>query len=154
MNRWKLTVEYDGSDFVGWQRQDNGPSVQQHLEEAVERLAGETVRVHGAGRTDAGVHALGQVAHFDLEKNLTDRAIRDGLNHHMRPAAITVLKAEPAAGTPGAAPGTLLDGNLTVACADGAVRLTRVQRPGKAAVDGAAFLRGFNAAVGSVLAAS
>jgi tRNA pseudouridine38-40 synthase len=95
MNRWKLTVEYDGSDFVGWQRQDNGPSVQQSLEEAVERLAGETVRVHGAGRTDAGVHALGQVAHFDLEKDLSERAIRDGLNHHMRPAAITVLKAEP-----------------------------------------------------------
>jgi tRNA pseudouridine38-40 synthase len=95
MNRWKLTVEYDGGDFVGWQRQDNGPSVQQSLEEAVERLAGETVRVHGAGRTDAGVHALGQVAHFDVEKNLTERAIRDGLNHHMRPAAITVLKAEP-----------------------------------------------------------
>ena len=67
---------------------------------------------------------------------------------------IKVLAAEPAPGTPGAAPGTLLDGNLTVACADGAVRLTRVQRPGKAAVDGAAFLRGFNVAVGSVLAAS
>ncbi len=94
MNRWKLTVEYDGSDFVGWQRQDNGPSVQQSLEEAVERLAGETVRVHGAGRTDAGVHALGQVAHFDMEKDLSERAVRDGLNHHMRPARITVLKAE------------------------------------------------------------
>ena len=67
---------------------------------------------------------------------------------------IKVLAAEPAPETPGAAPGTLLDGNLTVACADGAVRLTRVQRPGKAAVDGAAFLRGFNLAVGSVLAAS
>jgi methionyl-tRNA formyltransferase len=67
---------------------------------------------------------------------------------------IKVLAAEPAPGTPGAAPGTLLDGNLTVACADGAVRLTRVQRPGKAPVDGAAFLRGFNVNVGSVLAAS
>ena len=94
MNRWKLTVEYDGSDFVGWQRQDNGPSVQQSLEEAVERLAGETVRVHGAGRTDAGVHALGQVAHFDIGKDLSERAIRDGLNHHMRPARITVLTAD------------------------------------------------------------
>jgi methionyl-tRNA formyltransferase len=67
---------------------------------------------------------------------------------------IKVLAAEPAPETPGAAPGTLLDGNLTVACADGAVRLTRVQRPGKAPVDGGAFLRGFNVAVGSVLAAS
>ena len=67
---------------------------------------------------------------------------------------IKVLAAEPAPGTPGAAPGTLLDGSLTVSCADGAVRLTRVQRPGKAAVDGAAFLRGFNVAVGSVLATS
>ena len=81
----------DGSDFVGWQRQDNGSSVQQSLEEAVERLAGETVRVHGAGRTDAGVHALGQVAHFDVEKDLSERAVRDGLNHHMRPDRITVL---------------------------------------------------------------
>lgn len=95
MSRWKITVEYDGRGFVGWQRQDNGPSIQQSLEEAVEKLSGETVRVHGAGRTDAGVHALGQTAHFDLVKPLTERAVRDGLNFHLRPAPIAVLKAEP-----------------------------------------------------------
>jgi len=94
MIRWKLIVEYDGQPFVGWQRQDNGPSVQQCLEEAIEKLAGETVRVHGAGRTDAGVHALAQVAHFDLEKPLVVRAIRDGLNFHLRHHPISVLEAE------------------------------------------------------------
>ena len=64
--RYKLTLEYDGSGFVGWQRQDNGPSIQEAVEAAIERFSGERVRVFGAGRTDAGVHALGQVAHFDL----------------------------------------------------------------------------------------
>mgnify|MGYP005686998561 FL=1 len=66
MTRWKLTVEYDGSAYVGWQRQANGPSIQQAIEEAVLRFCGEDKRVHGAGRTDAGVHSLGQVAHVDL----------------------------------------------------------------------------------------
>jgi tRNA pseudouridine38-40 synthase len=94
MTRWKLIVEYDGRNFVGWQRQDNGPSIQQALEEAVEKLAHETVRVHGSGRTDAGVHALGQVAHFDLGKRLTERAIRDGLNYHLHRVPISVLHAE------------------------------------------------------------
>ena len=68
MQRWKLTIEYDGRPFSGWQRQDNGPSVQQALEEAVEQLFGETVPAHASGRTDAGVHAVGQVVHFGLEK--------------------------------------------------------------------------------------
>ena len=94
MQRWKLTVEYDGRPFVGWQRQDNGPSVQQSLEEAVQRLSGEVVRVHGSGRTDAGVHALGQVCHFDLEKPFTGLKLRDALNFHLKPAPIAVLEVE------------------------------------------------------------
>ena len=94
MQRWKLTLEYDGRPFVGWQRQDNGPSVQQTLEEAIERLSGETVRVHTSGRTDAGVHALGQVCHFDLEKPFTGLKLRDALNFHLKPAPVAVLLAE------------------------------------------------------------
>ena len=93
MNRYRITVEYDGTSFVGWQRQDNGPSVQQALEEAITALSGEQARVHGAGRTDAGVHARGQVAHFDLERHFPPHKIRDGLNHHLKPAPVAVLEA-------------------------------------------------------------
>lgn len=97
MTRFKLTIEYDGSGFVGWQRQDNGASVQGALEEAIFKLAGEIAVVTGAGRTDAGVHAMAQVAHFDLTKDFTADKIRDGLNHYLRPSAVSVLLAEVAA---------------------------------------------------------
>ena len=97
MTRFKLTLEYDGAAFVGWQRQDNGPSVQQALEAAVTGFCGETATVHGAGRTDAGVHALGQVAHLDLEKPTTAETLRDALNAHLKPAPVAVLAAEVAA---------------------------------------------------------
>jgi tRNA pseudouridine38-40 synthase len=97
MQRYRLTLEYDGGALVGWQRQDNGPSVQGALEDAIEKFSSERVTVHGAGRTDAGVHALGQVAHFDLEKAFAPDTIRDALNHYLRPAAIAVLAAESAA---------------------------------------------------------
>ncbi len=95
MTRWKLTLEYDGRPFVGWQRQDNGRSVQQTLEDAIRRFSGVEVRVHGAGRTDAGVHALAQVAHFDLEKDASALAVHGALNAHIRPWPVAVLTAEP-----------------------------------------------------------
>ena len=91
--RYRLTIEYDGAPFVGWQRQDNGPSVQGALEAAIEKLSGERVTVTGAGRTDAGVHALGQVAHFDLVKTFEPQKVRDALNYHLRPNPVSVLEA-------------------------------------------------------------
>ena len=93
MTRYKLVVEYDGGGFVGWQRQDNGPSIQQELEQAVHRFCGETPIVQGAGRTDAGVHALGQVAHIDIDRPTTPDIVRDALNAHLRPHPIAVLAA-------------------------------------------------------------
>ena len=94
MPRYKLTLEYDGAGLVGWQRQENGPSVQAALEAAVLRFCGEDATVHGAGRTDAGVHALGQAAHLDLARDCDPEEVRGALNHHLRPAAIAVLAAE------------------------------------------------------------
>ena len=82
--RFAITIEYDGSNLVGWQRQTNGLSVQEVLEKALFELTGEKKTIQGAGRTDAGVHALGQVAHFDLKKTMTMDAIRDGLNFHIK----------------------------------------------------------------------
>jgi tRNA pseudouridine38-40 synthase len=94
MPRYKLTIEYDGAPFCGWQIQDNGASVQGALEDAVKAICGEHVRVHGAGRTDAGVHALAQVAHCDIAKHFVPGRFRDGLNAHLRPHPIGVLSAE------------------------------------------------------------
>ena len=94
MPRFKLTLEYDGAPFVGWQRQTNGLSVQEVIETALEALCGERVRIRGAGRTDTGVHALGQVAHADLSKDLRTDVLRDGLNAHMRPQPVAILSAE------------------------------------------------------------
>ena len=94
MPRYRITIEYDGTPFFGWQRQENLASVQQTVEEAIQKLSGETVTVRGAGRTDTGVHALGQVAHFDLGKPWPTDTIRDGLNAHLRPAPVVVLAAE------------------------------------------------------------
>ena len=98
MPRYKITLEYDGGPFVGWQMQANGPSIQGAVTDAIEAMCGERVQVTGAGRTDAGVHALGQVAHFDLSRDWRCDKIRDGLNFHLRPAPIAVLVAEEADG--------------------------------------------------------
>lgn len=92
--RFKLTIEYDGGPFSGWQRLPQAPSVQGALEDAVEKLTGTRSDVIGAGRTDAGVHASGQVAHVDIEKPFEPFRLMEALNAHLRPHPISVLEAE------------------------------------------------------------
>lgn len=95
MPRYKLTIEYDGGPFVGWQRQKNGRSVQEAIEQATAAFSGERVTMKGAGRTDAGVHALGQIAHVDLTRNWPAETVRDAVNAHLRPEPISILSVEP-----------------------------------------------------------
>ncbi|WP_347718307.1 tRNA pseudouridine(38-40) synthase TruA [Sphingomonas sp.] len=97
MTRWRLTVEYDGGPFMGWQRQNQAPTIQLALEDAIAKMTGERATVHGAGRTDAGVHALAMEAHADIAKPLTATRLREGLNALVRPAPVTVLAAHPVA---------------------------------------------------------
>ena len=94
MYNYKIVVEYDGTNFVGWQQQANGQSIQTALQEALYKLAGKKVTIFGAGRTDAGVHAYGQVASFTINKKIQTDVIRDGLNQHLRPKPISVKNAE------------------------------------------------------------
>ena len=94
MTRWRLTIEYDGGPFMGWQRQDHGPSVQQAIEDAVARMTGEQASVAAAGRTDAGVHALAMSAHVDVARELTPHRLREGLNALVRPQPISVLAVD------------------------------------------------------------
>ncbi len=96
MPRFKLTIEYHGGPFVGWQRQENGPSVQAALEDALAALDPAGSPVTGAGRTDAGVHALGQVAHCDTARAWDPARLASALNHHLRPLPVAVLAAEAA----------------------------------------------------------
>lgn len=93
MPRYRITIEYDGTPFVGWQEQANGPSVQAEIAAAIHKFTGEHVAVKGAGRTDSGVHALGQVAHFDLSKTWQPFRIQEALNYHLKPNPIAVLAA-------------------------------------------------------------
>lgn len=97
MNRYKLTLEYDGSAYMGWQKQPDFPSIQQALEEAALAFCGEACEMVGAGRTDRGVHATGQVAHVDLPKDYDSYKVMQGLNYHMASAhpGISVLNAQP-----------------------------------------------------------
>ena len=94
MTRWKLTIEYDGGPFMGWQRQEHGPSIQQAIEAALQRMTGEETAVTAAGRTDAGVHALAMAAHVDVTKPLTPHRLREGLNALVRPNPISILDVE------------------------------------------------------------
>lgn len=97
MQRWKITIEYRGSDFAGWQRQQDVPSIQQSIEEALYKFCQQDIRLYVAGRTDAGVHALGQVAHFDLdygERALDGYDLMKAINYHLQPHPISVIYAE------------------------------------------------------------
>jgi tRNA pseudouridine38-40 synthase len=97
MTRWKLTIEYKGSDYAGWQRQKDEPSIQQSIEEAIAGFSNQDVRLHVAGRTDAGVHARGQVAHVDLEafsRPMEPFEVVKAINAFLRPAPVSVIRAE------------------------------------------------------------
>ncbi|MBU0555558.1 MAG: tRNA pseudouridine(38-40) synthase TruA [Alphaproteobacteria bacterium] len=94
MTRFAFTVEYDGRPYMGWQRQAHGPTVQQHIEEALGRIVGDEPIVHCAGRTDAGVHATGMRAHVDLDKAITPFRLMEALNAHLRPEPIAILACE------------------------------------------------------------
>jgi tRNA pseudouridine38-40 synthase len=94
MTRYRLTVEYDGGPYVGFQAQANGRSIQGELERAILAFSGETIRIHGAGRTDTGVHATGQVVHLDLDKAWRAEVVMNAINAHLFPAPIAVLAAE------------------------------------------------------------
>jgi tRNA pseudouridine38-40 synthase len=98
MPRYRLILEYDGGPYNGFQAQADQPTVQGSLERAVKAFCGEIVRVHAAGRTDTGVHATGQVAHIDLEKDWPAETVRNALNAHLRGEPIVVLEAEVAVG--------------------------------------------------------
>ena len=94
MTRFRLTVEYDGRPFMGWQRQAHGPSVQQAIEEAIRAITHEEVTLHAAGRTDTGVHALAMTAHVDIARPITPHRLADGVNAKLRPLPVAVLHAE------------------------------------------------------------
>ena len=94
MPRYKITIEYDGTDYAGWQQQKDAPSIQEELQKAAFKFLAEDVLVTGAGRTDAGVHALGQVAHFDTTKTIEPFKLCQAFNAHLRPQPISVLDAE------------------------------------------------------------
>lgn len=97
MNRWKITIEYDGTDYCGWQRQNDGvPSIQQSIETAIHKFCGQDITVTAAGRTDAGVHAYGQIAHFDLDygdRDLNGFDLAKAINAHLRPQPIAIIHA-------------------------------------------------------------
>ena len=94
MPRYKLTIEYDGRPFAGWQRQADQPSVQEALEKAATKINGAPGKVQGAGRTDSGVHATGQVAHIDMDKDMPAEKVMDAINYHLKPNPVSVLRSD------------------------------------------------------------
>ncbi|MGI4876053.1 MAG: tRNA pseudouridine(38-40) synthase TruA [Janthinobacterium lividum] len=97
MTRFRLTVEYDGGPFMGWQRQHHGPSVQGAIEAAILRVTGEAATIFGCGRTDAGVHAVAQVAHVDLDRPIEPFRLMEATNSHLRPAPVAIVACAVAA---------------------------------------------------------
>ncbi len=95
--RFKIVIEYDGRSFMGWQRQAHGPTVQAAIEDAAQTICQAQITVHAAGRTDAGVHGLGMVAHFDVNRTITPFRLMEGLNARLRPAPVAILSCEPVA---------------------------------------------------------
>jgi len=96
MTRFRLTVEYDGRPFMGWQRQAHGPSVQQAIEEAIASVTGEDVKLHAAGRTDAGVHGLAMTAHSDITRAITPFRLGEAINARLRPQPVAIIGCETA----------------------------------------------------------
>ena len=94
MTRFALTIEFDGTPFFGLQRQKHGPSVQQSMEDALQRITGETCVLHSAGRTDAGVHALAMRSHVDLDKDIDPFRLSEALNAHLRPDPVAITHCE------------------------------------------------------------
>jgi len=94
MQRWKLTIEYKGCIFNGWQSQKDLTGVQDYIQTAIYDFSNEKIKIYGAGRTDSGVHALGQVAHFDLKKETNSNEIREALNNYLRPNPVSIIKVE------------------------------------------------------------
>jgi len=95
VTRYKIIIEYDGTPFVGWQKQENGLAVQECIEESIFQLFEERTSVYGAGRTDTGVHAMGQVGHFDInEKYLDPLTVTNGLNNYLKPNPVSIINTE------------------------------------------------------------
>ncbi|HFB2048386.1 MAG: tRNA pseudouridine(38-40) synthase TruA [Hyphomicrobiaceae bacterium] len=99
MPRYRITIEYDGTSFVGWQKQSNGPSIQSSLQDALFKFTHEKVQVHGAGRTDSGVHAIGQAAHFDLKKVWAPGKIEVATNYYLKPLPVSIVACSRTADT-------------------------------------------------------
>ena len=94
MQRWKLNIEYKGCQFNGWQSQKDSSGIQDSIQSAIYKFSGETVKIYGAGRTDSGVHANGQVAHFDIERETNENEVREALNNYLRPDLIAIIKVD------------------------------------------------------------
>ena len=152
MQRYKIKIEYEGTPFVGWQFQKNGQSVQEVLQKAIFNFSKEKVVVTGAGRTDSGVHALAQVAHFDLKKKIKRKNLLPAINQNIGNKPITVLKINKAnKSSANGNQGTVLDENLTVACKSDSIQILEIQRQGKKKQTTKDFLLGKKIAKGIIL---
>ena len=149
MQRYKVKIEYEGTPFVGWQFQKNGQSIQEVLQKAIFQFSKEKVTVVGAGRTDSGVHALGQMAHFDLKKKIRKKKILPAINQNIGNKPVTVLKAIKT--SQNNKPGVVISEKLMVACKSESVQILEIQREGKNKQTVNDFLLGKKIDKGSIL---